>query len=83
MIMAQSPTASDWLIFSHFSKIKTLGESDDEDENAATWVRRVRKMQKEKALAEKRVSVHLSTSSNGIFYIVLNLCHGLVVRAPA
>lgn len=39
-----------------YSKIKTLGESDDEDENAATWVRRVRKMQKEKAMAEKRVS---------------------------
>ncbi|KAL5007937.1 hypothetical protein ScPMuIL_013518 [Solemya velum] len=39
------------------SKIKTLGESDDEDENAATWVRRVRKMQKEKALAEKRAKM--------------------------
>ena len=37
-----------------FSTIKTLGESDSEDD-AAAWVKKSRQKQKEKELAEKRV----------------------------
>lgn len=37
-----------------FSKVKTLGESDNEDD-ASSWVKKSRKIQKDKELAEKRV----------------------------
>jgi site-specific recombinase XerC len=39
-----------------FRKIKTLGESDSDDDNALGWVKKSRKLEKEKALADKRVS---------------------------
>lgn len=37
-----------------FHKVKTLGESDSDDESASAWVKKSRKMAKEKALAEKK-----------------------------
>lgn len=37
------------------SRVKTLGESDSDDD-AKNWVKKSRKLEKEKAMAEKRVS---------------------------
>lgn len=37
-----------------FSKVKTLGESDNEDDTSS-WVKKSRKIQKDKELADKRV----------------------------
>ncbi|KXJ28213.1 U4/U6.U5 tri-snRNP-associated protein 1 [Exaiptasia diaphana] len=36
-------------------KVKTLGEEDSDDESASAWVKKNRKNQKEKEMAEKRV----------------------------
>ncbi|XP_023931823.1 U4/U6.U5 tri-snRNP-associated protein 1 [Lingula anatina] len=38
-------------------KVKTLGESDSDDESAATWVKRNRKDAEEKKMAEKRAKM--------------------------
>ncbi len=35
--------------------MKTLGESDDEDDSALAWINKSRKLQHEKEMAEKRV----------------------------
>ena len=35
--------------------MKTLGESDDDDDNALAWINKSRKLQREKEEAEKRV----------------------------
>ena len=35
--------------------VKGLGDSDSDDDSAAAWVRKNRKLSKEKQLAEKRV----------------------------
>ena len=48
-----------WIVFAlvHGRKVKGLGEeSGDELDNAAMWVQKNRKEQKEKEMAEKRVS---------------------------
>lgn len=42
-------------IESKLSRIKLLGESDEEDGSAQAWVSRSRKMQEERVQAEKRV----------------------------
>lgn len=39
-----------------FRKIKTLGEDDPWLDDTAAWIERSRQLQKEKDLAEKRVS---------------------------
>jgi len=40
-----------------FSKVKTLGTEDsDDDDSAMSWVAKSRKKEQEKCLAEKRVS---------------------------
>lgn len=43
-------------ITSFFRKIKTLGEDDPWLDDTAAWIERSRQLQKEKDLAEKRVS---------------------------
>ncbi|CAH1792523.1 unnamed protein product [Owenia fusiformis] len=46
------------LINKKLGKVKTLGESDsDEEEGALAWIKKSRKQQKEKALAEKRAKL--------------------------
>lgn len=42
-------------LFTHFRKIKTLGEDDPWLDDTAAWIERSRQLQKEKDLAEKRV----------------------------
>ena len=38
--------------------MKTLGESDDDDDDSAlAWINKSRKIQREKEMAEKRVSI--------------------------
>lgn len=44
------------LIICFYSKVKTLGESDSEDD-VSSWVKKSRKIQKDKELAEKRVDI--------------------------
>ena len=45
-----------------FSKVKSLGAADsDDDDSAASWVAKSRKEENEKSLAEKRVSYHHSS----------------------
>lgn len=48
-------------LFLH-SKVKSLGagDSDDDDDSAMSWVNKSRKTEREKALAEKRVSLCMS-----------------------
>jgi hypothetical protein len=46
-------------IESKLSRIKPLGESDEEDDSAQAWVAHSRKMQEERAQAEKRVRIVL------------------------
>ena len=46
----------DCFFFCVSSEVKGLGDSDSGDEGAAAWVQKSRKIQKEKELAEKRVS---------------------------
>ena len=41
---------------SKLAKVKTLGESDSEEDDASAWVKRNRILAKEKEQAEKRVS---------------------------
>ena len=43
-----------WLL--HFRKVRTLGESDDEDGGALAWIKKSRKLQRDKEEAEKRVT---------------------------
>ena len=38
-------------------QVKTLGESDEDEDSAASWVNKSRKLSKEKALAEQKVSI--------------------------
>ena len=42
------------------SAVKALGDSDSGDDSASAWVKKNRKLQKEKQLAEKRVGFLLS-----------------------
>jgi U4/U6.U5 tri-snRNP-associated protein 1 len=44
-------------IESKLSHMKSLGESDEEDDSAQAWVARSRKMQEERDQAEKRVRI--------------------------
>ena len=37
------------------SKVKTLGQSDDEDDSALGWIKKSRKLEKERLEAEKKV----------------------------
>ena len=46
------------LWISDFRKVKTLADSDSDDEGALAWIKKSRKLEKEKELAEKRVSTH-------------------------
>lgn len=39
-----------------YQKVKTLGESDCDEDSASAWVKKSRLLEKEKALAEKNVS---------------------------
>lgn len=39
------------------SAVKTLGEAESADEEARLWVEKMRTMEKEREMAEKRVSV--------------------------
>ena len=46
-----------------YSKVKTLGESDSDDEGTLAWVIKNRKLVKEREMADKRVGesqLHLS-----------------------
>lgn len=57
-------------------KVKTLGESDSDEESASSWVKKSRILEKEKAAAEKRVIFfctfsHLKT----LTYIRFNTKH--------
>ena len=54
-------------IESKLLKVKGLGESEDEDDSTQAWVLRNRKMQEEKAQAEKRVRILLYW--HGIKYV--------------
>ena len=64
-------------------KVKKLAdsESDDDDESALSWVRKVRKKETEKKLAEKRVSVEWvdceeTMTGNGSKSIAIYFCEG-------
>lgn len=39
----------------NLTKTKTLGESDDELDDTMVWVKRLRQIQREKEIAEKKV----------------------------
>ncbi|XP_041353215.1 U4/U6.U5 tri-snRNP-associated protein 1-like [Gigantopelta aegis] len=45
------------VITNKLKKVKTLGESDSDDESAVAWVKKNRKISKEKLLAEKRAKM--------------------------
>lgn len=53
--------ASFFLCFPAFRKIKSLGEDDPWLDDTAAWIERSRKLQVEKELAEKRVSIVLES----------------------
>ena len=42
--------------------MKGLAEEDEEEESASQWVLRMREIQKEKELAQKRVCVYAASS---------------------
>ena len=45
-------------IESKLSRVKGLGESDDDDDSAQAWVVRSRKLQEERVQAEKTVNLY-------------------------
>jgi len=56
------------------SKVKLLGESDDESDSAAAWVNRSRQLEQDRRLAEQRVRlVHNDSSITSNFYFVYHL----------
>jgi len=59
------------------SKVKMLGDSDNEDDSAAAWVMKSRQLEQDRRLAEQRVwHVHIYTQLFFQRFLSLLALHG-------